>query len=497
MKWPWSRPSDAPQFAAAPKRADLFGEQAVSLFTERLFGLADPDLVLRKLGKSRKDLAALEYDDEIAAALATRFAAVASTPWRLEPYETDAHRFVWDEITAVMEPLLRCLWRAVPYGYSVAEVIYAQRGPRIGLAAINDKPMEWFVPQRDGSLLYISPDHADGVRVDSGADGDAGPLKFLLARHAPSWVNPYGEALLSRLYWPWFFRANGWQFWARFLERFGAPLLVGSGNGNPDDLARLLASAVQSGAIATSSDTTVSAIAPGNAGQAFKDFASAVDKRIQKVILGQTLTTDITGGGSYAAAKVQDDVREDRLRADVRMVAAVVQRLVAALWALNRFPGEPPQFVMEAGEGLSVDRAERDVKLAQAGAVFSEDYFVRAYDFEPGEVSIRAPATGTLDAPAPAFSAPIDALRFAALPRAERAGQAAIDKLADDAIAQAGSPVDPAAIRAALAAATDEDDLIERLGKLAADLPASAFRDLVERALFAADLIGYQSANRG
>ncbi len=495
--WPFRPRSESTHFAAAPKRADLFGETAVTLFTERLFGIADPDIVLRKLGKSRKDLAALEYDDEIAAALGTRFAAVASTPWRLEPFETDAHNFVWDELAGVMESLLRTLWRAVPYGYSVAEVVYAQRGPRIGLAAIHDKPMEWFRPQRDGSLLYLSPDHVDGVRVDTGVATDTGPLKFLFARHEPSWINPYGEALLSRVYWPWFFRANGWQFWARFLERFGAPLLVGSSNGNPDDLARLLASAVQSGAIATSADTTVSAIAPGNAGLAFKDFASAVDKRIQKVILGQTLTTDIVGGGSYAAAKVQNDVRGDRQRADVRLIAAAVQRLVAALWALNRFPGAAPAFVMEAGEGLSVERADRDLKLAQAGAVFSENYFVRAYDFEPGEVSVRAPVAGTLDAPAPAFSAPAEALRFAALPRAERAGQATIDRLVDDAIAQAGSPVDPAAIRAALAAATDENDLIERLGKLAADLPAPAFRDLIERALFVADLIGYQSAARG
>lgn len=54
--------------------------------------------------------------------------------------------------------------------------------------------------------------------------------------------------------------------------------------------------------------------------------------------------------------------------------------------------------------------------------------------------------------------------------------------------------MDPDAIRAAVQQATDEDDLIERLGQLAADLPASQFRDLVERALFAADLIGYAKA---
>lgn len=494
MKWPWKRSSDAYRFAAAPRREDLFSEQAIGLFTERLFGISDPDIVLKKIGKTRRDLAVLEYDDEIAAALATRFAAVAGTPWRLEPFETDAHTFLWAELAKVIDPLLRALWNAVPYGYAVVEVIYARRGGRIGIGAIHDKPMEWFRPERDGSLTWLTPDNPDGERVDTGTEGDAGPLKFLLARHNASWRNPYGEALLSRLYWPWFFRSNGWQFWARFLERFGAPLLVGSGPGNPEDLARTLAGAVQSGAIATSADTSVIAIAPGNAGTAFSEFGKAVDKRIQKLVLGQTLTTDIAGGGSYAAAKVQDEVRYDRLRGDIRMIAATVQRLVDALWQLNRFPGAPPTFVLEAGEGLSTDRADRDLKLAQAGAVFTEDYFVRAYDFEPGEVSVRAPAAGTLDNPAPAFCAPHDALAFAALPRSARAGQVAIDKLADDAIGQAQSPVEPAAIRAAVQQATDEEDLIERLGQLATDLPAPQFRDLLERALFAADLIGYAKA---
>lgn len=491
MKWPWSRPSDATQFAAAgANRSDLFGEQAVGLFTERLFGISDPDLILRKLGKSRQSLVALTYDDEIATALETRFAAVAGTPWRLEPYETDPQKFVWDELAAILQPMLRMLWQAVPYGYSVAEVIYALRGARIGIAAVHDKPMEWFRPERDGSLTYFPPDNPNGVRKDSGAPGDSGPLKFLLAKRNATWTNPYGEALLSRLYWPWFFRSNGWQFWARFLERFGAPLLVGSGPGSPDDLARMLANAVQSGAIATSGDTTVNAIATGNAGAAFVDFCREVDKRIQKVVLGQTLTTDIGTAGSYAAAKVQDDVREDRLHADIRILTGCVQRLVDALWGLNRFPGDAPQFVMESGEGLSADRADRDLKLAQAGAVFSADYFVRAYDFEPGEVS-AGPAIPIKSG----LSASSRVLTFTAgLPAAVRAGQASADRLVDDAIAQSGSPIDANALRAAIDAATDEDDLVARLGQLAAGVPATQFRDLTERALFAADLIGYASA---
>ena len=498
MRFPWPRRSDATvptQFAAtagSARTSDLFTEQAVALFTDRLFGIADPDIVLRKLGRSRRDLAALEYDDEIAAALETRFSAVAGTPWRIDPYETDAHAFVWKELSGVMHAMLRAQWRAVPYGYSVSEVIYAQRERgRIGIAAIHDKPMEWFRPLRDGGLLYLSADNPEGVAVDCGAASDPGPLKFLLARNNASWTNPFGDALLSRLYWPWFFRTNGWQFWARFLERFGAPLLVGSGPGSTSDLAAILATAVQSGSIAVGPDTDVSAISPGNAGEAFASFAREVDKRIQKVVLGQTLTTDVSGGGSYAAAKVQDDVRKDRTESDLRMVTEPIQKLIDALWSLNRFPGEPPEFVLSSGEGINAERAERDLKLAQAGAVFAPEYFVRAYDFEPGEVSAREAQPAPASA---AFAAPTGALTFAAsgdLPRGIRAAQAAVDRLADDAVAQAGSLIDPDAIRNAIRSARDEDDLIDRLGTLASTLPAPAFRDLLERALFAAELIGY------
>ncbi|MFW1786661.1 hypothetical protein ACG9XL_20090, partial [Acinetobacter nosocomialis] len=42
-----------------------------------------------------------------------------------------------------------------------------------------------------------------------------------------SYERPHGEALLSRLYWVWFFKTQAFKFWAKFVERFGNPLLKG------------------------------------------------------------------------------------------------------------------------------------------------------------------------------------------------------------------------------------------------------------------------------
>ena len=42
--------------------------------------------------------------------------------------------------------------------------------------------------------------------------------------------NPYGKSLLATLYWLFFFKQNGFKFWAKFLERFGTPILLGKVN---------------------------------------------------------------------------------------------------------------------------------------------------------------------------------------------------------------------------------------------------------------------------
>jgi hypothetical protein len=92
-------------------------------------------------------------------------------------------------------------------------------------------------------------------------------------------------------------------------------------------------------------------------------------------VLGQTLTSSIgKGGGSFAAAKVHNEVREDKRRADVRMISGTGQRLVDALWELNGFPGEPPEFCMQDDVGLEQERADRDAVLVDLGVRFTPEY---------------------------------------------------------------------------------------------------------------------------
>jgi phage gp29-like protein len=479
--------------------ATLYQPVAVEQIVSLLARLPDPDLVLTAQNLGRHELRKLEADDDISAALETRREAVLATPWRLEPYDSEPAEWLWAELAPHVETLLRGCWSAVPYGYSVVEVVYrkpAAGQPRIGLDAVQEKPLEWFAPSRDGGLLFSSPSGAPATLVDT-------DYKFLLTRRQPTYRNPYGEALLSRLYWPWFFRHNGWRFWMQFLERFADPLLLGkvpiSGINQADDQQRLNDWVTSLQALGFESviaaplldgQGDVSAVTSGAAGE-FEKIESALLARIQRLILGQTLTSQVGDSGSYAAAQVHNLVREDKRRSDIRLVAATVQRLVNALWTLNALPDVPPTFVLQDDKDLDSERATRDATLVNAGILrFTEQYVLDRYDVNPGDF--------TLGAGAPAVPAPLSASRsveLAARP-AQRftQDQQLVEDLTDAAIAQAASPIDAATLRRVISQADSAEDLAERLAALYTGTDARAFQELLERALFSADVLGFYTA---
>jgi hypothetical protein len=69
-------------------------------------------------------------------------------------------------------------------------------------------------------------------------DVNAISLKFFLTRRKPTFKQPYGDPLLSKLYWLWFFRTNTTKFWVKFLERFGHQSYgkVGTSRSKQDDI---------------------------------------------------------------------------------------------------------------------------------------------------------------------------------------------------------------------------------------------------------------------
>lgn len=466
----------APARKAAPRPASspmLYDDYALDRIFVGLTSLPDPDEMLKKAGIKRAKLRIMEHDDEISAAIETRREALLATPWRLEPGAGDAVEFVAGQIARHYDTMLRGMWSALPYGYSVLEAVYELLpGGRAGLARCEEKPFEWFEPRQDGKLIYRPTDGRQAIEVDTNH-------KFFVTRHNPTYRNPYGEALLSRLYWPWQFRHNAWRFWMQFIERFGDPLLLGK-SADPQAMVDALQRLGVQSILAVGTHDELSAVTQSGAGE-FERIEAALNRRIQRVILGQTLTSDVGDKGSYAAAKVHDQVRQEKRAADIRMVSTTMQRIVDSVWVLNRFAGESPRFVLGQVAGIETERANRDAVLANAGIVrFTEDYLLRVYDYTAGDITIPSPEPRAL---------PEDGLSAEFAPRTS--GQDAVDRLTDDAIDRVpDAPVPLSVVREAVLKAENPDDLIRRLTAIM-DERDPRYAETLERAMFAAEVLGY------
>lgn len=517
-----------PATEVGPKTAALWNDTAVNELIELLTRIPETDELLNQAGITRASLKKLETDDEIFQGLRTRRESVVATPWRLEGGNETINALLEEELKPLMEQIVSSSWKAVPYGYSVLEAVYRRRADgKIGLATVVGKPIEWFDPRPDGSLRYFA---ADGLSADGEVCDQT--YKFFLTRVDPSYQQPKGEALLSRLYWPWFFRFNGWRFWGQFLERFGQPLLAGKSN-NPKTMAAALLQAHQDAVIAIGPQDEVEAIQPSTSGEAFEKLEQAVVRRFQKVILGQTLTSDTgkNGGGSYALGQVHAEVKESLRKADIRLVRATVQRIVNALCALNKVLTDIPEIVFADDAGLEEARSKRDETLSKLGVKFTKEYFLDRYDlreddFEVVQVASQVPgqsngqptgagsdggASGVpeggsvqtdengdpVNPQAEMARLGLQVLEFASKwkrdPKRFTPAQQKIEEMADEALQVSGQPIGPDLVRQAVLAARNPHDLEERLAALIG--PGNPqFARTLEQALFAADVIGYLNA---
>lgn len=114
--------------------------------------------------------------------------------------------------------------------------------------------------------------------------------------------------------------------------------------------------------------------------EVYENFIKKCENNISKVILGQTLTTDIGSSGSYAAANTHQQVREDLIQNDVRLCEKTVQEFINKIHSINFSDFNPPKFVIYDEEQIDQTLAERDNKLKTLGVNFTKTYIQKAYN---------------------------------------------------------------------------------------------------------------------
>ena len=470
----------------ALSNGSLYSQEAVSQFY-KLSKQLDLDETLRKAGIQRHRLAILLDDDEISQAVETRVDALLATPFRIEPSDTPEAILLMQEIKKWFAEIATGSVNALLFGYSVLEAVYDQTdGGQIGLNWIGEKPLEWFEPKNDGRLIY----RQDGSGKESEVDQI---FKFFLTQRKATYKQPYGKALLTVVYWLDFFRKNGFKFWAKFLERFGTPILKGKcKNSEPDDMNQALLNAHAQSVISIDAEDEVEILAvtsSGSAGASFETFNNTIIRQIQKVILGQTLTSGTDGTGSRALGEVHENVRKDKLNADIRLVTPTFQAIVDALCALNGW-SEHEIILGEKSKQLNKDQAERDVQLKNAGAVFTNQYFIREYGLQDGDLA--EPLLS--QTPQPQFKAlPKRPFSFAASVKGLTQEQQELDELAD----QNFKLLSDKDLKDLILNIESIEELQTSLFTIAKTADKSQFNEVLDRALFAADILGYMHSKEG
>ena len=114
--------------------------------------------------------------------------------------------------------------------------------------------------------------------------------------------------------------------------------------------------------------------------------------------MGQTLSSEVGSTGSYAAAKTHNDVREEIVASDKRMIERVIQCLVE--WTFNfNWQGQAPSFELFRESDVDKVLAERDKILHDSGLKFTKAYFMKAYGFSEDDIELD-------NGPAVNFAAP-------------------------------------------------------------------------------------------
>jgi len=435
-------------------------------------------------------------DDEISQAMETRLDAVLNAPWRFVEDHGEQTRFLKELFTKWHFEIVSGAWEACPYGYSVLEANYKiDENNRFTLAEIMVKPLEWFEPKNNGELIFRKPQSSAEVNVFK-----TYPLKFFLTRRKPSYKQPYGEALLTKLYWIWYFKTSSTKFWVKFLERFGSPLLIGKVGGQnrkQQDIdamtAALLNAHAQSILSIPAEDevTTVGTNFSGAGASAFEAFDKVMVRRVQKVVLGQTMTSENDGGGSKALGVVHNEVRMDKRNSDLRMISPTVQELIDALCILNGF--DKHTIILGGEQDLNVKVVERDLKLKDLGVQFNDKYIIETYGIKPEHFKVGVASDIT---PIQQFNAlPHKAFSFAATTRKLSPEQQEVEELTD---AQRNMELlSNAQVNELLQKSETPEELAFNLMQLMPEASQSQFTANLERALYAGDVLGYVMASRG
>jgi len=375
--------------------------------------LINPDKTLKTEG-SGKGIELYEdllRDPEIRQAMQTRRLAVVGREWEIIPGSDKAPDIKIADY--VKEVLLSCnfdngrkaLLSAIVLGFKPAEIMWEYSEGSIWINRFIGKPSRRFTFDVDNNLKLLT--------MKNMIEGEAVPSrKFQVFAWGSDNGSPFGYGLGSSLYWMDWFAKNTLKFWMIFCDKFASPTPIGKyPNGTTTAQQTALLSACEAiqteSAIAIPETMVIELLEAARQGSmdTYERLCNYLDKKKTKLILGQTLTSDVGDKGSYAASKTHEEVRQDFIKADADELCEALNGQVIKWLVDYNFPnvsrrGYPRIWIRTEDEDDLKPLAERDKLLVDIGVPITKKYFYDTYGIpEPqeGEEVVSSQQTAVSD----------------------------------------------------------------------------------------------------
>lgn len=313
-----------------------------------------------------------EKDTHLFSILQTRRMAVTGLDFKIQPYSEDARdgeiaAFVSEVINdlADFEGNLSDILDAIGKGYSVLELLWDVRQGRNVI-----RHMEFVHPRRVTwyntltPRLFTEENRWQGMEIP--------PFKTIFHLHKMRSGYANRQGVLRTVAWMYLFKNYDIKDWMVFAEIFGMPLRLGkydstASKEDKESLFRAVKAIGRDAAAVISKSTEIEFIeAVKDSGRnVFEALAGFCNAEMSKAVLGQTLTTQQDGSGSYSLGRVHNEVRRDLLESDCEMVSKTLRRdMIRPLVGFNFGWEAPlPWFRFHYGEPDGLEREAARIKI--------------------------------------------------------------------------------------------------------------------------------------
>lgn len=451
----------------------------------------DDTLIARGGGHGLKIYDDLERDCHAFAVLQKRKQAVIARGWDVIPASSSrvdkrAADLVTEQLTNLkLDQVCLNLLDATLKGYSVGEIIWAVNGTEIVAERIKVKPQRRFVFGDELELRLLS--------LDNLWPGEELPArKFIVHRYGgKNDDNPYGLGLGHQLFWPVFFKRQDISFWLTFVDKFASPTAMGeypAGTSEADQrklLNSLVAIASDAGIIVPQG-MMVKFLEAARSGSidTYERLARYMDEQISECVLGETLSTNLSGGGSLAASQTHNEVRLELAQGDADLLSDTLnETLIRWIVEFNLPAANPPKIWRDFDEGEDLKtRSEMDKNLWAMGFVPDLQYINDTYG---GKWTIKPVA----QLPAEAATNPGQTTKDAQYAEADP-GQNTVELLTEQSLADADGADMVDEVYRLLAECGSLDEARDRLLDVYASIPLAKTGTALGNRIFQADLSG-------